>query len=348
MTYLHEALTRNSFSSIVVCQPKSAIEKYCEEKNLPTFSVKMRSEADLCAALRIARFCKDNNISIVHAHSGHAVAIGELVKILCSRVKLVVSRRVQVSTNKNFISRLKYSNNLIEKIICVSDGVKNVLISDGINSDKLITIHSGIEIGKFSGFESAINIKERYNILPDEVLVGTVSAFSNEKDYPTFLRAAREVLRKRNYVKFLALGDGILLNEMKELAKHLDIEEHFIFAGFHSNVGEFLNSFDIYASSSVREGLGTSILDAQTCGLPVVAAKTGGIPEIIKHESNGFLFQPRNFNEMANYLDLLISNKALRARCGAKGKEDVKEFSIENTIRKNIALYNELIYEKKK
>ena len=91
------------------------------------------------------------------------------------------------------------------------------------------------------------------------------------------------------------------------------------------------------------EGLGTSILDAQVVGLPVVASSTGGIPEIIHHNQNGLLVPPGHPFKLAEALLFLIDNKKRRIQLGEAGLDSVKGFSIQKTVEKNIALYKNLL-----
>ena len=91
------------------------------------------------------------------------------------------------------------------------------------------------------------------------------------------------------------------------------------------------------------EGLGTSILDAQSIGLPVVACNTGGIPEAVQHEVNGLLVPPKNEHKLAQSIKMLINNKVKSKEFGKNGKESVKKFAIENTILKNLKLYMDIL-----
>ena len=101
--------------------------------------------------------------------------------------------------------------------------------------------------------------------------------------------------------------------------------------------------FDIFVLSSHLEGLGTSILDAQAVGLPVVACRTGGIPEAVKENINGLLVPPRNPEAMAEAILELARNKGKRLKFGKNAKETVKQFSIEKTVQENIKLYEQLL-----
>ena len=105
---------------------------------------------------------------------------------------------------------------------------------------------------------------------------------------------------------------------------------------------QFLKNFDIIVLLSKLEGLETSSLDAQAVGLPIVASRTGGIPEAVYHEGNGLLVQPQKPEELADSLPHLIKNKKLLKDLGRRA-QGRKIFDIGVTVEKTIRLYQDLI-----
>ena len=163
------------------------------------------------------------------------------------------------------------------------------------------------------------------------------------KDYPTLLRAARLVIQQIPEVTFLAVGHGPDLASIKKLSEDLQLRDRFIFAGFQEEVGPFLTNFDIFIMASKLEGLGTSILDAQSVGLPLIATRTGGIPEIVHHNRNGLLVPPQDPDTMAGAIIELIKDEPRRSRLGMNAKESVRNHSIDKTIEETLRLYRELL-----
>jgi len=114
------------------------------------------------------------------------------------------------------------------------------------------------------------------------------------------------------------------------------------FTGFQKDVGKFLKSFDIFVMPSKEEGLGTSVLDAQAVGLPVVATTAGGLPEMIENRVNGILVEPQNPLQLSSAILDLALNPSERQNMGRKARESVKQFCITNTVAQNLLLYQEL------
>lgn len=340
--YLFEKLLKKGFTSAMVCQPDSALSSYCQEHQLPYFDLRMRGEGDLVAGFRIAKICKENEFNILHLHSAHAVTIGIWAKLFHSTLKLVAVRRVDFHIN-GFFSKLKYDNPYLDKIVCISDKIKEVLLKDRIKSDRLLTIHSGIDTDKFRELTDSSNLRNEMGIPENDVVVGTVAAIVGHKDYPNLLKSANIVLRRKSHVTFCAVGSGSQKERMHELADRLNLGDKFIFAGFREDVGRFLKMFDIFVLASKKEGLGTSILDAQAMGLPVVGTRAGGIPESVHHNVNGLLVPPGNETALAEAIIELIEDEDKRKRLGETARETVEQFDINITVAKNIELYKQLL-----
>lgn len=340
--YLFEGLLKRGYKTRFVCQPKSKLTKYFKEKRLPFNEIKMRGEIDIISAFKIASLCKKDNYHIIHAHSAHALSIGILSKLFYPKIKIIGVRRVDFHLKNNPFSRFKYNTKLVSKIVCISEGIEKILLEDGVPKTKLRVIHSGINIHKFDEVSKMKNFRKNYQIGHDDIIVGTVAALVGHKDYPNLLKAAEIVLSKKNNVTFISLGDGKNEETIKELASNLNLNNKFLFLGYKSNVGGIIKHFDIFVMASKKEGLGTSILDAQSIGLPVIGTKTGGIPEAVHHNENGLLVPPKNSKELASAILKLIDDEKLRVDFSKQAKKSVKEFDIELTIAKNIELYEKL------
>jgi glycosyltransferase involved in cell wall biosynthesis len=340
--YLLDGMHARGFRTAMVSKPGSVMESRCLDRGLPFFPVSMHGELDMTAGYRIAALCRKHGFGILHLHSAHALATGLWAKMFHRKLKLVAVRRVDFHIKKNRFSRFKYTTDLLDKIVCISCAIKDVLIQDGIRDDRLVTIHSGVDLGKFDDVLVPGGFRESLDISGGDLVIGTVAALAGHKDYPNLLNAAKTVLENHPNVRFVALGDGPDEEKIHALAKDLGLGDRFLFMGFRNDVGCFLKVFDIFVLASHLEGLGTSILDAQALGLPVVACRTGGIPEAVFDGVNGLLVPPRDSGALAQALSYLSEHPEKRREFGENARETVREFSIGRTIEKNIELYSQL------
>ncbi len=314
--YLIEAMHNDGYRTALVGQPHSAIGDFCRTKGLPFFPLRMWGELDFIAGVRIARLCRKHGFNILHLHSSHALAIGLWAKLIYSKVKLIAVRRVDFHIQKNWLSRVKYTTYWVDRIVCISAAIRQVLLEDGVPAEKLVTIRSGIDIHKFDQITPPADFRNRWGIPPHHLLVGTIAAMVGHKDYPNLLNAAKIVIENQNNVTFCAVGDGPSKNSILELANRLALGKRFILTGFQKDIGNFLKSFDIFVMASKKEGLGTSLLDAQAVGLPIVACESGGIPEIIEHGHNGWLVPAQDEKALAEAIIKLISDESLKKKLG--------------------------------
>lgn len=344
--YLIERMYNMGFATAMVSKPGSAMESYCRDNGLPFYPVSMHGELDFTAGYRIAGLCRKHGFNILHLHSAHALATGLWARMFYKKIRLIAVRRVDFPIKKNRFSRFKYTTSLLDKIVCISHGIKKVLLNDGIEDEMLVTIHSGVDLKKFDEVDVSDDFGKTVGVPDGHLIVGTVAAMADHKDYPNLLRAAAKIIENHDNVTFCAVGNGPEEEAVQSLAKELGLGSRFIFTGFRKDVGRFLKIFDIFVLASYLEGLGTSILDAQAVGLPVVACRTGGIPEIVYDGENGCLVPPRDSEALAYAISDLVDHPEKRKAYGEKALETVQSFSIEQTVEKNISLYKQILSHK--
>lgn len=341
--YLHSGLVARGIPSWVVCRPGFPFEAHLKDKGLPHLSIAMRNEGDFMAGWQIAKAARARNVSILHLHSAHALAIGLWASLFNKKLKLIGTRRVAFPIRKNFLSRYKYTSPRMTHHVAISEAIRQVMIADGIDPDRITTIHSGVDTQRLILEKPADDFRKNIGIPEDHLIVGMVAALTVEKGYPTLLESAAEVLKTHDKVTFCALGEGADREALCRQADALGLGKRFRFMGFRKDVGAFLHIFDIFVLASHMEGLGTSILDAQSVGLPVLASRVGGIPEVIEDGVSGLLAEARNSSDFAAKLSRLVDCPALRETLGTGALASVKNFSIERTVEKNIALYHSML-----
>lgn len=342
--YLHKKLVEKKISSIFLCQNNSVLKEKLENENLDFISMKINGEADIFAGRKIAGICREKNINILHLHDAHAMATGLWAKLFCPSLNLIGVRRVDYHIKKNIFSRYKYRSSKMTKIVAISDEIKKILIEDGVDESKIEVIKSGVDINKFSHIEKSRYLHEELKLPHDAFIAGTIASLSKEKDYPTLLKAAEIAVRKIPDLYFVSIGDGPDKDTVFRMRDNLGLKKRFILRGFQKDVGNHLKNYDIFILSSKTEGLGTSVMDAMAAGLPCLCCKSGGIPELIDDNLNGLLVENQNPELLAEKIIELYQNKSLRTTLGINARKKSQQFSIENTVEKNIELYEKLIF----
>jgi glycosyltransferase involved in cell wall biosynthesis len=143
--------------------------------------------------------------------------------------------------------------------------------------------------------------------------------------------------------RFLILGEGELRAALEQQIRHLHLAQHVVLAGFRTDVLGVLKGLDLFAMSSVTEGLGTSLLDAMAAGRPIVATTAGGIPEVVADGETGVLVPPRDSRALAAATLDLLRHEERRRRMAAAGLERVRaHFSVDRMVEETLAVYARL------
>ncbi|HWK09466.1 MAG TPA: glycosyltransferase [Vicinamibacterales bacterium] len=306
--------------------------------------IAVRSEMDLSAAWKLSRVVKQLGPAIVHAHDPHAVAIAALALSMSTETvkpRLVAARRVDFHLKTNALSRWKYRQ--VERFICSSDAIRRMLVADGVPEALTITVREGIDIERVAAAPAA-DLHAEFWLPHHAPIVGNVAALVPHKGQTHLIEAAALVVRKVPDARFVIAGEGDLRPSLERLIKERRLEKHVFLAGFRPDVLSVHKAFDIFAMSSVTEGLGTSVLDAMACAKPVVATAAGGIPEAVVDGVTGVLVEPRDHDAMARALIALLADEDARTRMGAAGLRRVRdEFSIERLVRETLRVYEHVL-----
>jgi glycosyltransferase involved in cell wall biosynthesis len=340
---LLEGLRKRGLRPGAACAEPSALFDFCRSRSIPAFALPFRGEMDLVSAVRLARLVKRRGIRIVHAQSAHALGICLIAKGIVPGTVLVATRHVAFSVRKSLWGPIKYNIRLLDAIVCVSGAVRRSLLNDGVDPKKLHVIHGGIDVNRFAQSVRAPRSVRRPAIPRGAWVVGTVAAFTAEKDYSTLFEAARIVLEKNSKVLFYAVGDGPDRARIARLVNESGLTHRFLLAETGSRSEDHMGIFDAFVLASRNEGLGLSILEAQCLGLPVVATAVGGIPEIVTDGRNGLLVPPGAPRALAAAILRLAGNARLRGELGERGARSARLFTDERMVDRTVSLYRTLL-----
>ncbi len=342
--YLLRSLIERRISCHLICQPGSPMEKKALEAGVEVFPIAMRGEADLPASLRIRKLISRHGYDIVHSHTSHAHSLAFFAS-LGRRTCRLVTRRVDFSIFRNRflpVNGIKYRF-MADYYIAISHKIKKVMVNDGIAADRIFVVHSGIDLQRFVRV-AGDHLVDEFSLKPDERVVINVAHLAGHKGQKYLVGAIPHVLAALPNVRFFIIGQGQLMSELQALSASLAINQALTFTGFRNDVGAFYNIADLFVMSSVQEGLGTAILDALALGTPVVAANSGGIPEIIKDGETGRLVEAADSQALAQGIVEMLTHADQAEAMAQRGQAEVKaKFSIDAMAENNLAVYNRLL-----
>jgi glycosyltransferase involved in cell wall biosynthesis len=238
-----------------------------------------------------------------------------------------------------------------ERIIAVSNAVKNSYCFYLKNLKKIVTIHNGIYFNKtYISSDRIANIKEKFGIPKNVPVVGMASFLRPWKGHEVFLKAAKIVVSVFKNVKFLIVGNTQFKKEhwyknyLLELSKDLGISEYVYFLGFLEDPITVIAMLDILISASVLEDpFPTVILEAQASAVPVIATNIGGSKEIIEDGITGYLIPPGDENTLAQKICMLLNDPVKRIQMGYQGRKRIESnFTIVKFVREIERVYSSL------
>ena len=344
--YLLKGLERHSHSVLLIAQAGGAMAQRARDARIETVELRMRGEVDPLAVWRLSRLFRQRNADIVHCHTSHAHTLAVFASRLLGRrrPRVVLSRRVDFSIYRHSflgLNGLKYR--MVDQIVAISQRIKDVLVADGMAAESIIVVPSGIDPERFQNVEP-LDLRSEFGLPPETVVAVNVAYFADHKGQRYLVEAAPKVLAKHPHACIILVGDGELRQPLMDRARELGISERVRFPGFRDDVPAILRGADIHVMPSHLEGLGTSVLDALCCGLPVVAARAGGIPEMVRHRENGLLVEPKNADALAEALIELFGDAELRRRLGQAGPATVANgFTADAMVEGNIEVYRRVL-----
>lgn len=328
--YLLKGLREKGHDSTVICQPDSALSERARAEDICVEELSMMGGVDPFAAFSIAGIMKQS-FDIVHMHTSNAHTLGYGASFISKGPKLVASRRVSFPI-KGLIGRLKYSG--VDKVIAVSEEIRQGLISSGLDESKVVAVHSSIDLGRFDVRESE----------PNMPTVGIFAHLARHKGHSYFFDAAESVLESMPDVNFMVVGEGEERETLEEQVNKLGISSRVKFLGFSRDVPNLLKKCTITVLSSISgEGSPGVIKESMAAAVPVVTTDVGGSAEVVENGVSGIVVPPHNSKSIAEAILRLLKDPKLRASMSTEGVKRAAQFSTYVMVDRTESIYKELL-----
>lgn len=331
----------------VLSRKGSSMSKWCDKNDIPFDEARFRNGLDLSTALKARSLAVKLSSDAVHVHSGKSHSIAYLAVKVGMGTPIIVHRRVDFPLKKTGPSLNKYNHPSVKAVICVSNTIRD-MVRRGINdSTKAVTVYSGIDFSRFSYPQNATEfLNEEFGIDNAKLKVANISALESHKDYPTFLKTVKSCRELGVDVHFFIVGSGELEPELKKMASVLDINKMVTFTGFRKDVPAIFQEIDIFLITSSTDELGTTVIDALYHGIPVVATKGGGIPELVRDGQEGFLCELGDAACLSEAIQKLSKDKALRTKLGENAHQRSLLFSSDAMGKGVLEIYKKVLSPK--
>jgi len=247
-------------------------------------------------------------------------------------------------------SLLRATASAPDRIICVSEGVKQQVLSrEYTDASRITVLRNGIVLPPDAAPVSRNIARDNLEIPRDAVVIGMVANLNRAvKGVNRFLDAIPRIRDAVPAARFLIVGGGPDEKPLREQARRLGIADIVHFAGFRRDVEACYSAMDISVLTSLSEGLSITLLESMGHGLPVVVTAVGGNPEVVVEGETGFLVPPGDPVAFADRVIRLAHDTSLRRQMGRAGRRRVeKQFRIDDVSNRYLSLYTQAIFEKR-
>lgn len=289
-------------------------------------------------------------VDILHTFFFWAIIYGRLLKA-SGAIRWLVENREDMGFNwsRHEYTLLRMTRRFPDRVICVSEAVrKHVLEKERLDPARLCVIRNGIAPSPNSDAQARSAVRAEFGIPDSSPIVGMVANFNRPvKGAVHFVDALPLVAREIPNVRFLLIGLGENEMELRHRAEAAGVGDQLLFPGFRADIDRFYEAMDVSALTSLSEGLSITLLESMRHGVPVVATRVGGNPEVVRHGSTGYLVPPGDPESFAREVIRLLGDSARRERFSRRAREVVKEsFFLPDVAAAYSAVYEELSEDK--
>lgn len=320
----------HGYEPIVGCGGNGILTSKLHERNIRTTSITaFQRDINLVKELQsffdVFRIIKAERPDLIHVNSSKAGGIGALAARLQSSACIVFTvHGLPQREKRSFLSRTMIAFAtwltaiLSHRVITVTKADAEILQKQPFLKKKVHHIQLGIEHAALPTTEARARIrdhldqKDREKLSGDNLWIGTVAELTANKGHRYALEAFSALVRTHPDARYILIGSGELENELRLDVEKRGLQDKVIFAGFVPDAASLYAAFDMYVASSVKEGLPYTILEALMTGIPVIATRAGGIPEVIAHGVSGHLVASESSAELATSMAQLAENEPYR------------------------------------
>ena len=320
--------------NILLCRSGGNLEKLADENNIKFFAFKPLISNLPLLSPNFVKIVKKISPNIIHTRLSSAAGIAGFWKVF---------HHLPVISTVDKYPKLKYYKNSTYILPC-SESVEKFMADSGIPTDKMTAIHNSVNVKFYSRDEKIRNeIRKSENLDNNKICFLGMGRLTDWKGFDILLKGFAEFLKCQEYPQKFILwiaGDGEERENLENLAKELNINEHVKFLGFVDDVRKILWASDVYVHPSKEdEPFGLSLLQAMSAGLPVIASQSGGIPEML-NRSQGLLFPKSDVQKLSECMNEIITKINSLSELSL---ERAKDFDVSVIAKKVYEVYEKFI-----
>ena len=316
------------------------------DKGIEVVAFHRRSGFRPSLGYRIAKVAERVGADIIHCHQYSPFVYGSIAALLRPQLKLVFTEHGRLSDGPPSLKR-RFVNPLLGRLPgslhSVSRALRESMVAEGFPRQRIAIIHNGVEPGPLPTPADRRSARRKLWIPEDAFVIGTIARLDPVKNLTSLIEAFATVRAQSPRSMLVVVGDGGEREMLESFAHDVGVDSAVRFLGARADARRILPAFDVYANSSVSEGVSLTILEAMAAGLPVVATRVGGTSEVIENGATGVLVPARYPARLADALLALSWSGEYRRGLGSAARRSVEvRFALDNMVERYAVVYDRL------
>jgi glycosyltransferase involved in cell wall biosynthesis len=347
----HESGMTDLEKQIVENGVEKAKKNGVKVKALPSMVRSIRPVKDFKALISLIRLIFKEKPDIVHTHSSKGGILGRMAARIAGVPHIIHTPHGHVFyghfgpfASKIFVRVERIFSRFTDRMVALTDGEKNDYINLSVCSpEKLLKIHSGVDVNKFMQANgNRVEKRRSLGLDQNEAVIGFVGWLLPIKGPDYLLKAMDYVWQGHPEASLVLVGKGDMDVDLRAEALKKNANGKVKFLGWREDIDEIVPLFDMLVLPSLNEGMGRVLVEAMAAGKPVVASRVGGIPDLVRHGETGYLVPPADEKALADSIKKLLDDPGNAWEMGQQGKKLCQQFSLEAMIEKLDDLYSSL------
>jgi len=302
-----------------------AIERRALSKGLEVERFQLRWGLDLAGGLDIVKYARRNECTVIHSHGYKPNAILGMLPGSLRGIPIVATVHGWTSTNRfSKIAAYEWLDRRVlsrfDRVVVVNDAPAVKRLLSGVKRSRLKVVYNGVpEVEDNQEARPDDGFIQRF-LENDSFVLGSIGRLSPEKGQRFLLSAVEQLVRGGHDVRLVVFGEGPERDALGKQVERLRLQERVLLPGYCAHATEYLPRLNAFVLPSLTEGMPLTLLEAMRAGIPVIASRVGGIPQMIENGKSGLITEPGRADELAEAVEKLIRNQVLRASLASEAR----------------------------
>jgi len=308
------------------------------------------------AVRALARIIHDGRYDIVHAHGFKAGFIGRLAVRTAGGglgpFIVTAHNHVLTRTDTPAAARWRYRTversleRYVTRYIAVSESIaRELLDAYNLPAEKVAVVRNGVDVTPFLAEQDCASARVSLGVPADVPVVGLAARFSAQKGLRDLVAATPELIRRVPGVRVVIGGSGPLESELRSQAMALGVTDAVVWPGHVLNMPRFLSALDVFVSPATTEAFGIALIEAAAAGVPTVATRVGGVPEVILDGETGLLVAPHDPTALAGAVAGLLDDRRTAVKLAEHARRRaIMEYSPDSMVEGTLAVYADALH----